>query len=108
MWCDDYHDNYVKPDNKKELEELIAPLILFRKEDKTWKKMHKVIKQCAKIFGYKNISLYHTDYQKYGDHLDTFLAGFWVNLRDAEYNEGSIEFDENTILIEDGFMWVGH
>jgi hypothetical protein len=77
MWADDYHDDFVRPDNKKELEELIAPLNFFMKNDKVWKKMGANINKCVKMFGYTNVSLYHNDYMKYGDHLEHFLySGF--------------------------------
>ena len=108
IWTDDYHDNYVKPDNKEDLEELVAPLFLYKKDDKNWQKMYNDILKCCEIFGYSNVSLYHNDYMKYGDHLEPFLSGFWINLRDGKYNDGTIEFENATILIEDGFMWVQH
>jgi hypothetical protein len=106
MWTDDYHNNFVRPDNKEELEELVGPLFLYKENDKTWEKMYSDILQCIEIFGYGNVSLYHNDYMKYGDHLEPFLYGFWVNLQDGKYNEGSIEFENATILIENGFMFV--
>lgn len=106
LWMDDYHDNYIKPSNQEELDELIAPLILFNKGTKRWEAMYATILKCVEIFGYENISLYHTDYMRYGDHLETFLDGFWVNLREAEYNEGYMELEDCTITFEDGFMFI--
>jgi hypothetical protein len=29
MWTDDYHDHFVRPENKKDLDEIIAPLVLY-------------------------------------------------------------------------------
>jgi len=46
--------------------------------------MHSIIKKCVKIFGYMNVSFFHDDYMKYGDHIDEFLVGFWVNLKEAD------------------------
>jgi len=108
MWTDDYHDHFVRPANKKELDEIIAPLNLYKKNDKRWKEMYSDIKKCIKMFGYMNVSLYYDDYMKYGDHIEEFLCGFWVNLREAEYNEDSIEFKNASITIENGFMFIRH
>jgi len=34
MWTVDYHDYFVSSGNKKDLDEIIAPLILYKKENK--------------------------------------------------------------------------
>jgi len=109
MWIDDDHDHFVRPKNEKEFEEIIAPLILYKKNNKKWEVMYSDIKKCIEMFGYMNVSLYFDEYMKYGDHIEEFLySGFWVNLRDAEYNEGSIYFENATILFENGFMNIRH
>ena len=108
MYMDDYHDNYVRPRTKEELEELVAPLFLYNEKDARWIKMYDNIQKCIEIFGYLNVSLYHNDYMKYGDHIEPFLHGFWVNLQEAEYNEGCIDFEGHSITIENGFMFIQH
>jgi len=109
MWTDDYHDHFVRPENEEELKEIIAPLNLYKKDNKNWIIMYSDIKKCIEMFGYMNVSLYFNEYMKYGDHLEEFLyGGFWVNLREAEYNDGSIEFENATILFENGFMLIRH
>jgi hypothetical protein len=106
IWMDDYHDHYVVPSNQEELEEIIEPLLLLKKGEKRWEDMYATIQKCIEIFGY-HISLYFDEYMKYGDHIEDFLYGFWVNLREAEYNEeGSIEFENTTVFIENGFMLI--
>jgi len=37
MWIDDDHAHFVRPNNEKEFEEIIAPLILYKKNDKNGK-----------------------------------------------------------------------
>jgi len=108
MRIDDYHDNYVRAETIEELEELIAPLFLYNKEDKRWLKMHENILKCIEMFGILNISLYYNNYMKYGDHLEEFLTGFWINLRESDYNDGCIDFENHQIEIENGFMFIGH
>jgi hypothetical protein len=107
MWADDYHDHFVRPENKKEFDELVAPLQLYNKDDKRWKKMYSIIKKCVKMFGYMNVSLYYDDYMKYGDHIHEFLCGFWVNLREANFSEEEHLILENTTIeFENGFMFI--
>jgi len=109
MWTDDYHDHFVRPENEEEFEEIIAPLNLYKKKDKKWGVMYSDIKKCIEMFGYMNVSLYYDDYMKYGDRIEEFLySGFWVNIREAEYNDGNIEFENATILFENGFMNIRH
>jgi hypothetical protein len=108
MWMDDYHDNYVRPETMEEFEELVGPLFLYNKHDKRWLKMYENILKCIEIFGLMNVSIYHNDYMKYGDHLEPFLHGFWVNLQEGEYNEGYIDLEGHSITIEDGFMFIKH
>jgi hypothetical protein len=61
------------------------------------------------MFGCINVSLYHDDYMKYGDRIEEFLySGFRVNLREAEFNDGSIEFENATMLFENRFMNIRH
>jgi len=106
MWTDDYHNHYVRPETMEELEELIAPLILYKKGVDRWENMYRNILNCVEVFGFMNISLYQNDYLKYGDGIEEFLHGFWLNLREADYNEGSVELENTTVTIEDGFMFV--
>jgi len=109
MWTDDDHDHFLRPENDEDLDKIIAPLNLYKKNDKHWKTMYSDIKKCIEMFGYMNVSLYFDEYMKYGDHIEEFLyGGFWVNLREAEYNDGSIEFENATILFENGFMLIRH
>jgi len=110
MWADDYHDNYVKPDNEEELDELLNPIsiFIFGKNKEIYDRMCADIRKCIEIFGYGNVSIYNDEKMERGEHFDEFLNGFWINLRDGKYNDGTIEFENATILIEDGFMWVQH
>jgi hypothetical protein len=108
MWTDDYHNNYVRCENLEELEEHCAPLFLYNKEDKRWIKMWSDIQEFCEYFGYLNISLYNNDYMKYGDGIEEFLSGFWVNLKDAEYpdDDSCIMFERAYFRFENGFMFV--
>jgi len=108
MKIDDYHDHFLCPENKKELEELTGWVTFYNgKKDKKWLAMYRDIKKCIEMFGYGNISLYHNEYMKYGDGIEEIQNGFWVNLRDANYNdEGYLEFDNASIMIENGFMYI--
>jgi len=108
VWIDDYHDNFVRADTMEELDELVAPLFLYKKKDERWLKMYNNIKKCIEMFGINNVSFYHNDYMKYGDHLEEFLNGFWVNLREAEYNDGYIDFENHSMVIENGFLFITH
>ena len=108
MWVDDYHDNYFRPENQEELDEMLEPLMLLKKGNDRWERMHSSLLKCVEMFGYLNVSIMHTDTMKYGDRLDEFLAGFWVNLKEAEYNDGNIEFENADITIENGFMFIRH
>jgi hypothetical protein len=48
-------------------------------------------------------------YMKYGNSLKEFsYSAFWVNLREAEYNDDSIEFENATIIFENGFINIRH
>jgi hypothetical protein len=59
------------------------------------------------MFGCKNISVYSNDYMKYSDGIEEFLMGFWVNLKEADYNdEDSLELDGYSVFIENGFMFI--
>jgi len=106
MWIDDYHDHYVRCENLEELEEFCEPLFIHKKNDKRWKRMRSNVLKCAEIFGYLNISLFSNDDMKYGNGIEEFLSGFWVNLKDADFNEGYLEIEETTITIENGFMFI--
>ena len=106
MRTDDYHDHYFCPENQEELDEMIAPLILFNKGQERWERMYKDILKCVEMFGYRNISLLQTQTMKYGDNIEWFLSGFWINLKNAEYNDGYIEFENADITIENGFMFI--
>ena len=108
MWTDDYHDDYVRPENMEELDELVAPLFQLLIKKERWLKMYENIKKCIEIFGFMNVSIYYHDDMKHGDRLEMFLHGFWVNLREAEFNDGTIDFEGHEILIEDGFMFIRH
>jgi hypothetical protein len=107
MWTDDYHDHFVRCETLDELEEHCAPLFLYRKEDKQWIKMWSLLQECVKMFGCINVSVYSNDYMKYGDGIEEFLFGFWVNLKEAVFTDDcSLELVKSTILFEDGFMFV--
>jgi len=110
MWLDDNHDNYVNPENQEDLDELLntVSIFIFGNKKNSYERMCNDIRKCVEIFGYMNVSIYFDERMKNGDHIEEFLNGFWVNLRDGEYNDGSIEFEDATILIENGFMWVQH
>jgi hypothetical protein len=59
------------------------------------------------MFGCKNISVYSNDSMMYGDGIEEFLMGFWVNLKEADYNdESSLELDNCSVLFENGFMFL--
>jgi hypothetical protein len=107
MYTDDYHDNFLRPENEKDLEEIIGYVNIFYGKNEKWQVMYSDIKKCIEMFGYMNVSLYFNEYMKYGDHIEEFLSGFWVNLREADYkDEGFIEFENAYIMIENGFMYV--
>ena len=112
MWQDDYHDNYVHPENEEELDELLnaVSIYLTAKNRGMWQKMCEDIRKCAEIFGYINISVYSKENSlELGGRVEEFLRGFWINLRDGEYNEGkSIYFENADIMIDNGFMFVQH
>ena len=108
MYTDDYHDNYFRPENQEELDEMLAPLILFNKGQERWEHMHADILKCVELFGYRNNSLLQTQTMKYGDNIEWSLSGFWVNLKEAEYNDGRIEFENADITIENGFMFFSN
>jgi len=108
MRTDDYHDNFLRPENEEDLQELIGYVTFYYgKKDEKWQTMYSDIKKCIEMFGYVNVSLYFNEYMKYGDHIEEFLAGFWVNLREADYTEeGCLEFENTNITIENGFMYI--
>jgi len=107
IWTDDYHDHYIYCETIEELEEFCSPLFLYNKEDEHWKKMWSLLQECTEMFGCKNISVYSNDYMKYGDGIEEFLMGFWVNLKEADYNdEGSLDLDGHSVFIENGFMYI--
>jgi hypothetical protein len=107
IYIDDYHDHYIRCETIKELKEFCSPLFLHKKNDKHWKKMWSLLQKCAKMFGCKNISVYSNDYMKYGDGIKEFLMGFWVNLKEADYNdEGSLDLDNCSVFFENGFMYL--
>jgi len=68
--------------------------------------MYSNLLKSIELFGIRNISLYSNDYMKYGDGIEEFMNGFWVNLREAEYNEGYISFENTMIEIENGYMFI--
>jgi hypothetical protein len=108
MRADDDHNNYVRCENLDDLENHCGPLVLYNKEDKRWIKMRSLIQECCEYFGYLNVSIYNNDYMKYGDGIDEFLSGFWINLKDADYpdDDSSVNFGNAQVFIENGYMRV--
>lgn len=107
MLTDDYHEHFLRPENEGEFQELIQYVILYNENINKWHSMYNNIRNCSDMFGYKNISLYFNENMKWGDGIEEFQNGFWVNLREADYNnEGSFKFYNANIIIENGFMYI--
>jgi hypothetical protein len=108
MWQDDDHENYVRCESLEELgKEYGQAIFVFYRERKDWKPFFSLIKQCWYLFGFLNISTYSNEYIKYGDNDYEFFRGIWVNLQEAKWNEGSIEFKNSHIdLIENGYAFI--
>jgi len=108
MLTDDYHDHFLRPENEEDLQELIGWVTFYNGEnDPKSNTMLEDIKNCIKIFGYENVSIYHNDYMKYGDGIEEMLSGFWVDLRNVNYDdEGYLELTNADITFENGFLYI--
>jgi hypothetical protein len=107
MLKDEDHEHYFRPENEGELQELIQFVSLYEVENEKWHQMYKNIRNCTDMFGYKNISLYFNENMKWGDGIEEFLNGFWINLREADYSNGEpFEFYKAKIMVEKGFLFV--
>jgi hypothetical protein len=112
---DDDHEHYIRCETLDELNELCGWLDVYsvanrhRNGEEGWKAHYEDLLKSVELFGILNISVYYNEYMNRSDGLEEFMLGFWINLKEAEYNEGSIYFDTaKHINIIDGYLWVDY
>jgi hypothetical protein len=115
MWQDDDHQNYVRFETLDELKELCDWVEFYqaytnhRNGKEGWSAHYQDILKSVELFGSMNVSVHYDEYMKMGDGLEAFMSGFYINLKNAEYNEGTIEFETaESFYIEDGYLRVNY
>jgi hypothetical protein len=115
MWQDDDHQNYVRFETLDEFKELCGwvefyqAYTLLKNGKDAWNARYNDIIKSIELFGSMNVSVHYDEYMKMGDGLDEFMSGFWINLKDAEYNDGCIKFETaENIFIQDGYLGVSY
>jgi hypothetical protein len=107
MLTDDYHDHYLRPENHGEFEELIQYVIIYIENNDICRSMYWNIRKCIDMFGFGKISLYSNENMKWGEGVDEFLKGFWLNINEADIkNKDPIEFYHANIIKENYFWFI--
>jgi hypothetical protein len=87
MRQDDNHEHSVHCKTLEELEDICHCIDFYEAYNRHqngkegWEKHYEDILKSIELFGIMNVSLYFDEYQRYGDHLEELLLGFWINLK---------------------------